>query len=71
MAKDFVVGIDIGGQSSKLGVVDARGEVLVQSVVKANPSADADVIIKELAEAVIKLVAQSGKQGQIRGIGAR
>ena len=69
MEKDFVVGIDIGGQSSKLGVVDARGEVLVQSVVKANPSADADVIIKELAEAVIKLVAQSGKHGQIRGIG--
>ena len=69
MDKDYVVGIDIGGQSSKLGVVDARGEVLAQSVVKANPSADADVIIKELADAVIKLVAQSGKHGQIRGIG--
>ena len=69
MAKDFVVGIDIGGQSSKLGVVDARGEVLAQSVIKANPSADASVIVKELAQGVIKLVAQAGKHGQIRGIG--
>ena len=69
MAKDFVVGIDIGGQSSKLGVVDARGEVLAQSVVKANPSADAAVIVKELGDAVLKLIAQTGKQGQIRGIG--
>ena len=69
MAKDFVVGIDIGGQSSKLGVVDARGEVLAQSVVKANPSADAEVIVKELGEAVLNLIAQTGKQGQIRGIG--
>ena len=69
MDKDFVVGIDIGGQSSKLGIVDARGEVLAQSVVMANSSADADVIIKELAEAVIKLVAKAGKHGQIRGIG--
>jgi glucokinase len=69
MEKDFVVGIDIGGQSSKLGIVDARGEVLAQSVVMANSSADANVIIKELADAVIKLVAQSGKHGQIRGIG--
>ena len=69
MAKDFVVGIDIGGQSSKLGVVDARGEVLAQSVVKANPSADAEVIVKELGEAVLQLIAQTGKQGQIRGIG--
>ncbi|MBP5566132.1 MAG: ROK family protein [Bacteroidales bacterium] len=69
MDKDFVVGIDIGGQSSKLGIVDARGEVLAQSVVMANSSADADVIIKGLAEAVIKLVAKAGKHGQIRGIG--
>ena len=69
MTKDYVVGIDIGGQSSKLGVVDARGEVLAQSVVKANPSADASVIIKELADAVIALVEKSGKKGQIRGIG--
>jgi len=69
MGKDYVVGIDIGGQSSKLGVVDARGEVLAQSVVKANNSTDADVIIKELAEAVIKLVAEAGKHGEIRGIG--
>ena len=69
MAKDFVVGIDIGGQSSKLGVVDARGEVLAQSVVKANPSADAGVIVKELAEAVLALIEKSGKAGQIRGIG--
>ena len=69
MAKDYVVGIDIGGQSSKLGVVDARGEVLAQSVIKANPSADAAVIVKELAQGVIKLVAQAGKHGEIRGIG--
>ena len=69
MAKDFVVGIDIGGQSSKLGVVDARGEVLAQSVIKANPSADAQVIIDELAAGVLALVKKAGKEGQIRGIG--
>ena len=69
MAKDFVVGIDIGGQSSKLGVVDARGEVLAQSVIKANPSADAQVIIDELAAGVLALVEKAGKEGQIRGIG--
>ena len=69
MAKDYVVGIDIGGQSSKLGVVDARGEVLAQSVIKANPSADAQVIIDELAAGVLALIEKAGKAGQIRGIG--
>ena len=69
MTKDYVVGIDVGGQSIKLGVVDARGVVLAQSVIKASSSSDASVVIKELASAIIKLVAQSGKHGQIRGIG--
>ena len=69
MAKDYVVGIDIGGQSSKLGVVDARGEVLAQSVIKANPIADAQVIVNELAAGVKALIGKSGKTGQIRGIG--
>ena len=29
--KQYVVGIDVGGQTSKLGVVDARGTVLAQT----------------------------------------
>ena len=32
--KQFVVGIDVGGQTSKLGVVDARGTVLAQTVIR-------------------------------------
>ena len=69
MAKDFVVGIDIGGQSSKLGVVDARGEVLAQSVIPASGSADPKVVVKELAQGVMALISQAGKTGEIRGIG--
>ena len=69
MAKEFVVGIDIGGQTIKLGVVDARGEVLCQSVIKTSQATDAKVIIGEIAEAVKKLIAQSGKEGEIRGVG--
>lgn len=69
MAKDFVVGIDIGGQSVKMGVVDARGEVLAQSVIKASSSSDAQVVVEEIASAVLSLVSETGKQGQIRGIG--
>ncbi|MCQ2155658.1 MAG: ROK family protein [Bacteroidales bacterium] len=69
MAKEFVVGIDIGGQTIKLGVVDARGEVLCQSVIKTSQTTDAKVIIGEIAEAVKKLIAQSGKEGEIRGVG--
>ena len=32
----YVVGIDVGGQTTKLGVVDARGTVLAQTVIRTD-----------------------------------
>lgn len=69
MAKEFVVGVDIGGQSIKMGVVDARGEVLAQTVIKVSVTTDANVVIGEIASAILTLIRQSGKEGQIRGVG--
>ena len=71
MAKQYVVGIDIGGQTSKIGVVDARGDVLAQTVIRTDTfGSDADAYIAALAEAVKGLIKQSGKEPEeIRGIG--
>ncbi|MBQ0077249.1 MAG: ROK family protein [Bacteroidales bacterium] len=69
MAKEYVVGVDIGGTTSKIGVVDARGEVLVQSVIKTDVNVEAEEFIHTLAEAIKKLIDASGKDGQIRGVG--
>ena len=69
MEKDFVVGIDIGGQTIKLGVVDARGEVLAQKVIKTSSDPSAEVVVSEIAQAVRDIVRESGKEGQIRGVG--
>lgn len=68
--KQFVVGVDVGGQTSKIGVVDARGEVLVQTVIRSDTyGADAEAFISALAKAIKALIKESGKEGQIRGIG--
>lgn len=70
MAKDFVVGVDVGGQTSKIGVVDARGDVLAQTVIRSDTyGSDADAFLKALSEAIRSCVRDSGKEGQIRGIG--
>ena len=69
MTKEHVIGIDIGGQTCKLGVVNARGEVLAQSVIRTNNNPDAKIIINELADAVKKLVLEAGLKGDIRGVG--
>ena len=36
MDRPYVVGIDIGGQSAKIGIVDTRGTVLSQTAIKSN-----------------------------------
>jgi len=69
MDSTYVVGIDVGGQTSKLGVVDARGTVLAQTVIRTDTYDEIDPYIAELAEAVKKLVKESGTEGKVRGIG--
>lgn len=69
MEKQYVVGVDVGGQTAKLGVVDARGDVLIQSVIRTDCHEDATGFIKALAVAIKELIAKSGKEGQIRGVG--
>lgn len=69
MEKQFVVGVDVGGQTSKIGVVDARGDVLVQSVIRTDGHSDAADFIAALAAAIKELVVKADKVGQIRGIG--
>ena len=65
----YVVGIDIGGQTSKIGVVDARGTVLAQTVIRTDNHTDVNLYIAELADAVKKVIKDAKVEGQVRGIG--
>lgn len=70
MEKQFVVGVDVGGQTTKIGVVDARGDILAQTVIRTDTyGADADAYLDALAAAVKGCIKEAGKEGEIRGIG--
>lgn len=69
MEKQYVVGVDVGGQTAKIGIVDARGDVLIQTAIASNTVTDADEFVNSLAAAIKELVVKAGKEGQIRGIG--
>ena len=69
MDKPYVVGIDIGGQTSKIGIVDARGTVLTQSSIRTDKYADVNLYIDELSDAISKLASSIGGMEKIRGIG--
>ena len=70
MDKQHVVGVDVGGQISKIGVVNARGEVLAQTVIRTDTYGDdADAYLKALAAAIKACVADASVEGDVRGIG--
>ena len=69
MAQDLVVGIDIGGQTTKCGIVDARGTVLSQTVIRSDTHTEVTSFVAELAEALNRIIAEAKAEGRIRGIG--
>ena len=69
MAQELVIGIDIGGQTTKCGIVDARGDVIIQTVIRTDTYNDVAPYIAELSGALKRIIAESGSEGRIRGIG--
>ena len=69
MEKDLVIGIDVGGQTSKCGIVDARGTVLAQTVIRSDETENPEEFADSLAAALQHLIEESRTEGRIRGIG--
>ena len=69
MDKDLVIGIDVGGQTSKCGIVDARGTVLAQTVICSDETDKPEEFVASLAEALNHIIVDAGAEGRIRGIG--
>jgi len=71
MDKKYAVGVDVGGQTSKIGIVDKDGNVLSQSVIRSDVyGKDAEAFIAALADAIEGVVANAGKSlAEIVGVG--
>ena len=69
MAKQtLVMGIDVGGQSTKLGVVDARGNILYQSVI-SSLQRELSSYVDDLTTAIKDLIKKAENDGEVKGIG--
>lgn len=69
MDKPYVIGIDLGGQTAKFGIVDARGNVLKQTAIRSNTQNKPEEFINDLAEGIKKLIGKEYVISDIRGIG--
>lgn len=63
----YRIGIDIGGQSAKCGVVDSEGKILARKVIRTNLTEDPGIFVKELAKVLKELVSET--QVSIAGVG--
>ena len=68
MEKELVIGVDIGGQSTKIGVVNAEGEIVAQTVISSLQEALIDYI-GDLTKAIKTLMAETADHGKVKGIG--
>ena len=68
--KNYVVGVDIGGQTAKIGVIDRRGNVVAETVIPSNKHTDDHEFVAFLAEAIKALIAKAGVEGEVVGVGA-
>lgn len=67
--KSYVVGIDIGGTNTKLGIVDSRGTVLAKDSIKTNKHQRIEDYIQDLHQAFLSLVESQNLDGEIVGVG--
>lgn len=70
MEKPYVLGLDMGGTNSVLGIVDARGQVISRISIKTQQYKDINVYVDTLYEEATKIVDPIGGFEMIRGIGA-
>ena len=70
MSKEYVVGVDIGGQSAMIGIVDRRANILARSRMdtKVYGEADAEKFMDDLC-ANIRKIAEHVDWDNIEGIG--
>ena len=68
--KPYVLGLDMGGTNSVLGVVDARGHVLGRTSIKTQAYRDINDYVNALYEEAEKIIEPLGGMEMVRGIGA-
>ena len=66
--KPFAIGIDIGGTNTSLGLVDRRGEILLQSGLRTTDYETLDAYIADMEQEVAKFRKRAGVDN-ISGIG--
>ena len=69
MDEQYVIGVDMGGTNTAIGVVDARGSILLRRQVSTTDYNTGESYAHALGKAINEMVEQNDLKGKIKGIG--
>lgn len=70
MDKPYAIGLDVGGTNTVVGIVDKRGQILVNGKIKTGKHKEVEKYLDELTDLINDLIGQITTKDQIKGIGA-
>lgn len=70
MDKPYVIGIDVGGTNTVVGIVDKRGQILKSGSIKTAKHSQVEDYLDELTNLIEDLITGTTTKDQIKGIGA-
>ncbi|MDO4190589.1 MAG: ROK family protein [Bacteroidales bacterium] len=65
----YAIGVDIGGQTTKIGLVDRHGNILSTDIITSNDTTDPHTFSQRLANAIIALIERHTTLDNVTGIG--
>ena len=66
---EFAAGIDFGGSSAKVGLVDRTGRIASKDAIRMNPSETFEGIVEPVAGCLRELVRKQGAEGRLVTVG--
>jgi len=68
-SKDLAIGVDIGGTNTKYGLVNHRGEILVQGEIRTDAYPDVKEYVDALYQKLAPIIKEYSVEATIKGIG--
>lgn len=69
MARDVMVGVDIGGTNTVLGLVDEKGECLAESSIPTQAQQPAAALVERLGDEIVRIHKPVEAEATLRGVG--
>lgn len=69
MSTKYVIGIDLGGTNTVIGLVDVKGNIIAKDAVKTQAYTEIEEYTDAVSNVIKKLIQENGCEGQVEGVG--